>query len=134
MPADHGVQLEVDVLGIVLSIARLPADAGTPPWAASGSWYSVTRSADELSVVCESDLVPCDVQCNGPWRALKVAGPLDFALTGILSRLARPLAEAGIPIFALSTFDTDYILVREESVTDAKTCLSEAGIVVRTAD
>ena len=134
MLADDGAQLEVDVQDIVLSIARLPADAGTPPWAASGSWYSLTRSADELSVVCESDLVPRDVQCNGPWRALKVVGPLDFALTGILSRLARPLAEAGIPIFAISTFDTDYVHVREERLTDAKACLAGAGIVVRMAD
>lgn len=131
--ADPAAPLAVHVLAGRLSIARLPADAGLPDWA-GGPWCSVTRTHEELSVVCESDRVPEEVKNNGPWRALMVAGPLEFGLTGILNRLAGPLADAGISIFAVSTFDTDYVLVREERLQASVACLRGAGIVVHPGD
>lgn len=133
MTGDIEPALVLDVMAGRLSIVRLPSDAGAPSWIGSTSWYSVTRTEDELSVVCESRLVPPEVQQNGPWRALKVVGPLDFGLTGVLYRIARPLAGAKISIFAVSTFDTDYVLVREQDLRGAVSSLSESGIVVRTA-
>jgi hypothetical protein len=73
----------------------------------------VTRSPEELSVVCEQDQVPADVRAERGWRLLQVRGPLDFGLTGILASLTEPLAGASISVFAFSTFDTDYLMVRE---------------------
>jgi len=124
-------KLVLNVLEESLSIVRLSPDERLPEWIDGDSWCSVTRTPDELSVVCASWLVPSGVQCTGPWRAMQVAGPLDFALTGILSRIADPLAHAKISIFAVSTYDTDYVLVREQDVGQAAACLKSAGIVVR---
>lgn len=98
-----------------------------PPWATGGSWWSVTRTADELSVVCPTDRVPAGVRAEGPWRAFAVAGPLDFALTGVLSALTAPLARAQVPVFTVSTFDTDYLLVRGADAERATAALTAAG-------
>lgn len=111
-----------------LAICRLPAGASVPEWApAAGPLVSITRTADELSVVCDEAGVPAEVAAERGWRALRVAGPLDFALTGVLAALAVPLAEAGVSIFALSTYDTDYVLVREADVERAVAALAHAG-------
>ena len=77
--------------------------------------------------MCGADAVPPGVPASRPWRAIRVAGPLDFELTGILSSIAAPLAECGVSIFALSTYDTDYVLVREESLDRAVAALTAAG-------
>ncbi|HYG86552.1 MAG TPA: ACT domain-containing protein [Azospirillum sp.] len=96
-----------------LAVARLEAGQGLPEWLDwSAPLVSVTRTADELSVVCPELRVPDTVKAERGWRAFKVEGPLDFALTGILARLTAPLAAANIPVFAVSTYDTDYLLVR----------------------
>ncbi|HYD64885.1 ACT domain-containing protein [Azospirillum sp.] len=122
---------EPDPLGLTLlpdalAVARPEAGEGVPAWV---DWtdplVSVTRTAEELSVVCPEHRVPDDVRAERGWRAFKVDGPLDFALTGILAGLAAPLAEAGISIFALSTFDTDYLLVRSADVERAVTILEK---------
>jgi len=86
---------------------------------------------DELSVVCPEGRVPPGVALEGGWRALRVEGPLDFALTGVLLCVAAPLARAAVPIFVLSTYDTDYVLVREDRLEDAVRSLAEAGHRVR---
>jgi hypothetical protein len=96
-----------------------------------GPFCSVTRTADELSVVCPEGCVPPGVAREGGWRALEVEGPLDFALTGVLLSVAAPLARAAVPIFALSTYDTDYVLVREDRLEDAVRSLAGAGHRVR---
>ncbi|HEY0836909.1 MAG TPA: ACT domain-containing protein [Azospirillum sp.] len=123
---------EPDPLGLtllpdVLAVARLEArQEGIPAWV---DWteplVSVTRTAEELSVVCPEHRVPEGVRAERGWRAFKVDGPLDFALTGILAGLAAPLADAGVSIFALSTFDTDYLLVRAPDVERAVTTLEK---------
>lgn len=99
-----------------------------PPWAdAGGPPASVTRTAAELSVVCAEDAVPDGVTAERGWRALEAQGPFAFTLTGVLASLLVPLADAGVPIFALSTFDTDYVLVPAARAEDAVTALREAG-------
>ena len=113
-----------------LAISRLDAGAAVPAWATAGSFFSVTRTAAELSVVCAETDVPDAVRCERGWRALRVEGPLDFSLTGILAALAAPLADADIPIFALSTFDTDYLLVRAAHLDAAVETLRRAGHTV----
>jgi hypothetical protein len=90
-------------------------------------FHSITRTAQELSIVCSESTVPKEVRSEAGFRALRVAGPLDFQLVGILLSLAQPLAEAGVSIFTLSTFDTDYVFVREEHLERARAALAAAG-------
>jgi hypothetical protein len=92
-----------------------------------GTLNSVTRSADETSIVCDATVVPPDVTVESNWRAIKVEGPLDFGLAGVLLSVAQPLANAGVSIFALSTYDTDYVLVKEAALPKAIVALSSAG-------
>ena len=119
--------LRLEVLPGRFAVARLPSDAPVPDWAAGDSFHSLTRTAQELSIVCPESAVPKDVRSEAGFRALRVAGPLDFQLVGILLSLAQPLAEAGVSIFTLSTFDTDYVLVREEHLERALAALGGAG-------
>ena len=109
------------------AVCRLPADAEVPAWASGGPFSSVTRTSDELSVVCAEGLAPEGVRCENGWRAFQVAGPLEFSLTGILAAIAAPLADASVSIFAISTFDTDYVLVKEENLAKAAEALRAAG-------
>ena len=98
---------------------------------AHAPFWSVTRTAKELSLVLPEEYAQPTWQIEGGWRALGVVGPLDFALVGILAALAQPLAEAGIPIFAISTYDTDYLLVKGEKLEAAVAALTHAGHVVQ---
>ncbi|AHY47578.1 hypothetical protein RradSPS_2295 [Rubrobacter radiotolerans] len=92
--------------------------------------FSVTRTAGELSLVCEERHVPGDAEVEGDWRAFVVSGPLAFTLTGVISSLTAPLAEAGVPVFVLSTFETDYLLVRGTDLPHAVETLRTAGYAV----
>lgn len=127
-PADP---LSLRVLADHLAVCRLPASSDVPPWAVAARFFSITRTADEMSVVCPEDSVPKGVESETGWRALQVEGPLDFSLTGVLASLAGPLAEAGVPIFALSTFETDVLLVKAERLEAAIETLRRAGHRVR---
>lgn len=125
--------LTLSVLADRLAICRLgPADA-IPAWAVRGSLFSVTRTREELSIACTEADVPGGVTAERGFVALKVEGPLDFALTGILASVAGPLAEAAISLFAIATFDTDYVLVRADRLDDAVRALRSAGHEVRAA-
>jgi hypothetical protein len=109
-------------------VCRLPPDAGIPQWVLrEGRFTSVTRTADELSLVCSEGIVPPDARAERGWLCLKLHGPFQFAETGILTALVNPLSGASIPIFALSTFDTDYVLIKEEFWDRAQGVLREAG-------
>ncbi|MGQ3047473.1 MAG: ACT domain-containing protein [Niveispirillum sp.] len=110
-----------------LAVCRLALNAALPAWAAGPGFVSITRTDEELSIVVRQDRVPGDVVAVGPWRALKVQGPLDFALTGILAALTVPLAHACISLFAIATYDTDYVLVRAEALDAAINALTAAG-------
>jgi hypothetical protein len=94
----------------------------------------MTRTPDELSVVTDEAAVPADVRAEPGWRAIQVAEQLDFGLTGILASLAYPLARSGISLFAVSTFDTDYLLVKEDRLRDALTTLQAAGHTIIEGD
>ena len=118
--------MTLELLPTPLAVCRLSADAELPTWI-SGEFQSITRTPDELSVVCSAKEVPEEVQAERGWRGLRVAGTLEFHLTGILASLASPLAEAGISIFALSTFDTDYLLVKEDVLEPALQTLEAEG-------
>lgn len=109
------------------AICQLESGAPLPEWATRGPLWSVTRTATELSIVCDASAVPPVVRAHGPWRALMVRGPLALDLTGVLAGLASPLAAAGISLFAVSTYDTDYLLVREADVERAVAALQRAG-------
>jgi hypothetical protein len=113
------------------AVCRLAADSPWPTWAAGGSFSSVTRTADELSVVCEERAVPAGVRCDGGWRALRVAGVLDFSTTGVLAALAGPLAAAGVAVFVISTFDTDYLFLKEQDFARGVKALRQHGHEVR---
>lgn len=119
--------LTLSVLPGTLTVCRLPARDPIPAWATQGSFFAVTRTADELSIVCDEQDVPPGVQCKRPWRAFKLEGPFPFELTGILLSVAAPLADAGVSIFALATYDTDYVLVREAQFEAAKAALTAHG-------
>ncbi len=107
------------------AICRLPPDAPAPPSAAP--FTSITRTADELSIVCPAENAPLSAICEGPWTCFKLQGPFPFSLTGVLASFIGPLAERGVPIFAVATFDTDYILVKEELAAKALNILLDAG-------
>jgi hypothetical protein len=92
--------------------------------------FSVTRTPDELSVVCDASAVPDDVRCERGWRCLRVAGAMPFTLVGVLASLTAPIAAAGVGVFALSTFDTDYLLVKESDFARAVEALRTAGHTV----
>lgn len=124
-------KLTLVLLDEILTIYRLDRDAPIPEWALRGGFVSITRTADELSIVCSNSARPPDVPHEPDWRCFQVAGPLSFALTGILASLTRPLAEAGISIFAVSTFDTDYLLVKAEHMSRAIVELTLAGHTVQ---
>ena len=113
------------------SILKLPPRFEIPSWATEGGFFAINRTPDELSIVCESRLVPEDVETQSrDWSCLRVDGLLDFAQTGILSSIAGPLARAKISIFAISTSNTDYILVKNENLDKAVESLRKSGFVL----
>lgn len=125
--------MELDVHPTRLAVCGLVASLPTPSWAtdATGPLVSVTRTRDELSVVVPEDVVPQDVRAERGWRALSVRGPLDLSMTGVLASLSGSLAEAGIPIFVVSTYDTDWLLVRESDLDRAADVLRADGHPIR---
>lgn len=120
-------KLTLSVAAGLFSVARLAPDDDVPGWALTGPFISVTRTEDELSVVCEEDAVPAGVLHEDGWRCLGVMGQLDFSLAGVISSLAGPLAEAGVPIFVISTYDSDYLLVKDDRLARAREALTRAG-------
>ncbi|HYK03211.1 MAG TPA: ACT domain-containing protein [Thermoanaerobaculia bacterium] len=120
------MQLRISLLPGLLAVCRLAPDAEAPPWV-RGTFTSVTRTEDELSVVCDDDAVPEDVRAERGWRLLKVLGPIPFEMTGVAAALVAPLAEARISVFLLATFDTDYLLLKEAVLEPALAVLRGAG-------
>jgi uncharacterized protein len=112
-------------------IVRLAADAPLPEWAAGGEFSSVTRTADELSIVCRIKNLPPEVESPHRWVGLKLEGPFAFSQTGVLLSFIEPLSAKGIPIFAISTYQTDYVLIQEEWAGRALDALRTAGHSLR---
>jgi uncharacterized protein len=120
-------QLTLELLLRQFSVCRLPANTAIPQWATRGMVSSITRTADELSIVCESRNVPGGVESEKGFRCFKLAGPFPFAMTGVLASVLEPLAKTNISIFAISTYDTDYVMVKETSLPKAIGALRAAG-------
>jgi len=119
--------LSLTVLPERLAICHLPPNDYLPTTLGRARFWSVTRTTEELSVVLPEESVPPGWQAETGWRGLKVQGPLDLGLTGVLASLAAPLAEASVSIFAISTYDTDYILVKEDDLEKARQVLTASG-------
>ena len=123
-------QLSLTVLEPLLAVVRFPAGSGMPWWAAASSFLSFTRTANEDSLVCEEVRVPEGLMAQRGFRALRVNGTLPFHLTGVLASMVRPLAEAEVPVFVVSTHDTDYLLVDESVLWKGIDALRKAGHTV----
>ena len=108
-------------------VVRFAPDEPVPEWAMKGEFISISRSADELSIVCPAENLPHDVEAKLHWICLKLEGPFAFSLTGVLLSFIEPLSSKGIPIFAVSTYDTDYVLVQEEWIGATLNALRNAG-------
>jgi len=110
-----------------MAVCRLSPTAPIPDWAGTSSLLAFVRTKDELCVVCAEGDVPANITAEPGWRTLQVQGPLDFSQVGVLASLATVLAEANISLFALSTFDTDYLLVKQSHLERAVEALTQAG-------
>jgi len=109
------------------AIVRLVSDSPIPTWATKGEFTSITRTTDELSIVCPTENLPPDVHSPHRWICLKLEGPFPFSMTGVLLSFIEPLSRNKIPIFAVSTYDTDYVLIQDDSVGAAIAELQRAG-------
>jgi hypothetical protein len=125
--------LSLIILPDTFAVCRLPVDSPVPAWV-TGEFVSITRTTDELSIVCRADAVPEGSRCERGWRCLRVDGTLDLSLVGVLASLAVPLAEAGVTMFAVSTFDTDYLLVKDAQLARATDVWRTAGHRVRSPE
>ncbi|MCL5056721.1 MAG: ACT domain-containing protein [Actinobacteria bacterium] len=114
-----------------LCVCRLDPNSDIPGWALlSTGFFSITKTADELSVVCPESCVPPGVRHEGTFRCLKIEGPLNFSLVGVVATIAGLLAKAEISIFTISTYDTDYIMVKQSGLEEALRTLEAAGYSV----
>jgi len=109
------------------AICRLEKGSALPQWVQTDPFFSITGTPDELSLVCPVEPIPSDIHADRGWRCFKLQGPFPFSLTGILNSVTIPLAQADIGIFAISTYDTDYVLVKEHALERAIAVLTKAG-------
>jgi hypothetical protein len=120
--------LRYSLLSRRYAICKLPGNSPVPEWAfREPGFCSVTRTSDELSIVCAEEMVPPGTNAVRGWLCLKLEGPFAFSETGILSSFLAPLAESGVGIFAVSTFDTDYVLIQAQSWPKAAEALRAMG-------
>lgn len=122
--------MKLKILDSTFSVVKLPPIETIPLWALKSDTFSITRTDEELSIVCPTECLPMnetfkDVESG--WKCIKVEGVLDLSLTGILSSLTNPLTENNISIFAISTFNTDYLLVKSHSIEKAIAVLENEG-------
>ena len=123
-------KLTLSILDGLFSICRLDYTPEIPEWALTGEFFSVTRGHGELSIVCRQGNVPEGTREEPGWKCMELEGPLDFALTGIMAALTKPLADAGVSIFAISTFNTDFVMVKENDLERAILALTQQGHLV----
>ena len=116
----------LEVVPGTYAVCQLDADAGVPDWI-SGAVTSVTRTPAELSIICSEESVPGDVRNESGWKCLRVVGPLEFSMVGVIASLTGVLADAGLSVFVVSTFDTDCLLVKQAHLETAVKSLTSAG-------
>ncbi|KAB8127385.1 ACT domain-containing protein [Gracilibacillus oryzae] len=122
--------MQLRKLSATFSIVKIDPSDNIPSWAVSDLFISITKTDEELSIVCPTDNVPDNAQViaiEHDWKCIKIEGMLDFALTGILASLANPLADNNISIFAISTYNTDFLMVKSEVFEKAKEVLEAEG-------
>lgn len=121
------MKLTLEVLSKTIGVCKLDTAQAVPTWAYQGEFFSITKTMEEISIVCSEENIPKDVLCERSWKVFKVQGTLDFGLVGILAKITTALANAGLGIFAISTYNTDYILVKEKDLQCAITALRNDG-------
>ena len=119
--------LTLSVLPGEFAVCRLPPDSELSAWVRGSGFISVTRTCDELSIVCPESEVPAGVRCERHWRCLRFDGPLEFSLIGVLAGVLSVLAEAMVSVFVVSTYETDYVFVRSDRLETAVSALRAAG-------
>jgi uncharacterized protein len=124
--------LRLRQLPATYAITRLAADAAIPDWADGPGFASITRTTDELSIICRDERMPGGLNSDGPWTCFQLLGPFDLSESGIAIRLLRPVSEAGIGFLFVTTFDTDYLLVRTPAAPAAISALVSNGIAIAT--
>lgn len=120
-------KLSLKILNGIYGVCRLDRSSTEYNFGEESEFYSFSKSEDEISIVCREDLIPQGIKYEGGWSVIKVEGPLDFSLVGILASISTALASRNISIFAISTFDTDYILVKKLELENAVFALIERG-------
>jgi hypothetical protein len=120
-------KLDLSLLPHKYAVCQFHPDKHIPYWALLGNFVSLTRTHEELSIVCQQDKVPEDIEAERGWRCLQVQGAFDFTVAGVNASLAIPLAEADISVLAIATYATDYLLIKEENVEQALQVLGQAG-------
>lgn len=113
-------KLSLTTLDGLFGICKVKKGEGFPEWAVNkDSMYSITETSTEISVICPQERIPVSIEAEKGWKALKVMGPLDFSMTGVLSSIVKPLADAKISIFTISTYETDYIFIKQKEYENA---------------
>lgn len=124
-------RLTFQLLSGEYSLCRLAPEQTIPVWVYASPFFSISKTPNELSIVCESQLVPGEVKQNGQWRLLKILEVLDLSLTGITAQFSTALADAAVNICVIATYDTDYVMLKEEKLSTAIKALENAGFTIR---
>jgi hypothetical protein len=124
-------QLTIVIYEKMYAVCQLQPDATVPTWAEGPEFVSITRTAAELSIVCQQGLLPGDVRAEKNRRLMRIEGKLGFELTGVLASVTAPLSKAELSIFTMSTYDTDYLLIADEDLQKATEMLEAAGHTIR---
>jgi hypothetical protein len=124
------MKLSLSILDETFAICSLDKSSLIPEWVTSSDFYSVTKTYDELSIVCPQHKIPAGIKFNKGWKCFKVQGPLDIDIVGILASLSMPLASAGVSIFVFSSYDTDHIMVKAYDMEKAIEVLRKEGYTV----
>jgi hypothetical protein len=119
--------LSLKILPDRMAVCRFEPTAPVPDWIDQSGFYSITRTEEELTIVCAETLVARGTTSEAGWRCFKVEGPLDFSEIGIIFSLTQPLARSGVSVFVISTFDTDYLMVKEKNLSEAIDALRAEG-------
>ena len=124
--------LKLSLLEEKYGICSLPKDAPIPHWVSKESLVSITRTDKELTIVCKQDIIPSKLQSDLNWRCFKIDGSFDLSQIGVISSISSPLADAGISIYVISTYDTDYFLVKDDNLEKTISVLSNFGHSITT--
>lgn len=123
----YSKKIALKILPGLMAICRFDPAAKVHEWIDKSGFYSITRTPQELSVVCRAERVPPGTESESGWRCLQLLGPFGFSEVGIIASLSQPLAASGVPVFVISTFDTDYLMVKEKDLSKAIDALAAQG-------